>query len=428
MNPKGPLWFVPVLLFGLFTFLSLNWHSHAPKFNYHSEIWADRAGYHVYLPATINYGFDASNFPKGLDKKTGYGFSVDSIPARIFTKYTCGVALLRLPFYLIGDLFRSEPSIEPAGFTELDHAMVDVAASFYGAAGITLLWILLRRRYGRRPATLASFGMLAGTNLLYYIVADPGMSHVYSFFLFALFLFLLARVSAHGWTVGCAMMLGATAGLTILVRPTNLVFLPIGAFLMLGTWQSAKTRARAFTQPAFLLPALVSGAAILVPQMLYWYYLYGVPVAWSYGSEGFTQWASPHFIPFWFAPYNGLFTYAPLLLVVLLISLPAMFKKKVEALTAWTAFIVVSYMSAAWFSWTFGCGFGARNIVEYTTILAFPIAVTVQSAGRSRWVIIGAIILCSAYTLKLMYSYDSCWFGTTWDWPMFSRILLGPFK
>lgn len=418
---------VLALLFGLFTFLSLNWHSHSPAFTYHSEIWADRAGYHMYLPAAINHHFDPSKFPEGIDKRTGNGFQLDSVPGRISTKYTCGIALLRLPFYLIGDLFRPDAEAPLTGFSAIDHVMVDVASAFYGALGLVLLWGLLLRRSSPTAATLAVFGVLAGTNLLYYVIADPGMSHSYSFFLFALFMFLIERGIAKGWTKRMAVCVGTTAGLIVLIRPTNVVLLPVGMYLISGSWDTMVAQCKAFLRPSFVISALVPSTSILLLQFLYWQYLYGVPVVWSYGSEGFTNWKNPQLLRFWFAPYNGLFAYAPFLLITLLASLLPANGRPSERTSAWIVLVVVSYLSASWFS-TFGCGFGARTFVEYTTVLAFPMATMFRKESRIRWPLIAALGLCTAYTLKLMYSYDSCWFGETWDWSLFRRLLFGPFK
>ena len=39
-------------------FLTFNKHSKSGYYNYHSEIWADKAGYYVYLPAVFKFNFN----------------------------------------------------------------------------------------------------------------------------------------------------------------------------------------------------------------------------------------------------------------------------------------------------------------------------------------------------------------------------------
>jgi hypothetical protein len=88
-----------ILLFGLLLFVSLNRHSRHPRFDYHSQIYADKAGYQVYLPATFYYDWDASQMPAGIDSLVGSGFSI--IDNKVHTKYPVGVAVMQLPFFAL---------------------------------------------------------------------------------------------------------------------------------------------------------------------------------------------------------------------------------------------------------------------------------------------------------------------------------------
>ncbi|HAV25632.1 MAG TPA: hypothetical protein DCX01_05600 [Bacteroidetes bacterium] len=57
------------LLFLFLLFVSLNRHSKHPAFEYHSEIFTDKAGYHVYLPAFFYYDMNGQKMPEDIDKK-----------------------------------------------------------------------------------------------------------------------------------------------------------------------------------------------------------------------------------------------------------------------------------------------------------------------------------------------------------------------
>lgn len=421
---RVPLLVGAALLFGLFIFLSLNWHSHSPKFTYHSEIWADRAGYHVYLPATFDYAFDPRAFPAGIDSLTGSGFSSDHSTNRIITKYPYGVALLQAPFYLLGKVMRPSPSAMP-GYTPIDHAMIDIAASFYGAVGLVLLLIVLRRRSSWLAALLTVIFMLVGTNLLYYVIGEPGMSHVYSFFLFSAFLALLDNRHRNNATWHRYFLLGVLTATIFVTRPTNIIFIAIAGFVIFGrglvhevrTFQSDRLRTACFAL-GFMI--------IILPQMIYWQYAFGSPIKWSYTGEGFTNWASPQVVRLWFSPYNGLFTYSPLILGLLLGSLFTAKKSTQEMAALWVTFILVSYISASWHVWTFGCGFGARSFVEYAAVFAFPLNQLLDRRTRRLPVLIGVLSICCIYTMKLTYSYPTCWFGGVWDWDLFLNTLFGP--
>jgi hypothetical protein len=423
----GGKWVVVFLaVLGTLIFLSLNWHSHQPKFTYHSEIWGDRAGYHVYLPALFEYGFDATRFPESMDQRTGQGFALDTLSGRVVTKYTSGVAILRAPFYLLGSWFTASDDPGGAGFTLVDHAMVNVSAAFYCSCGLALLFLILRRRYPLGVVIWSLLAILTGTNLLFYTIGDSGMSHVYSFFLFALWTYLIDRSASEPFTPLAALLLGVVAGLVVLLRPTNVLFLPLPVLFLEGSSGVVRLRARAIFSVGNILWAVMGGLLVWLPQMAYWVYAFGKPLVWSYGQEGFPYLLEPRMIPFWFAPYNGLFLYNPLLLV-LFVLIPVVAKTRGVAAATWIAVLGVSYICASWFAWTFGCGFGSRNFVEYAALFAFPVCEVLGTTHRAKVLARGLVLACCLYTLKLTLSCSNCWFGEVWDWTMFGRLLLGPF-
>ena len=94
-------------------FLSLYRHKNVELNTFRSEIWADRAGYYVYLPSLFIYNFSSDKFPESIEKQTGNGFSLNKEKDKIITKYTYGVALLQLPFFIIADAFSSVSSVIP---------------------------------------------------------------------------------------------------------------------------------------------------------------------------------------------------------------------------------------------------------------------------------------------------------------------------
>jgi len=94
------LFFLSLFIFS--TTVTLKQHQGRGILNWQSEIWADMAGYYVYLPATFFYHFDASKTPPGIDEKTGYGFFLDRTHNKVVTGYFYGVSLLVSPFFFAG--------------------------------------------------------------------------------------------------------------------------------------------------------------------------------------------------------------------------------------------------------------------------------------------------------------------------------------
>jgi hypothetical protein len=419
------------LLTGLNVFLALNKHSHSKPYTYHGELWADRGGYFVYLPAATQFDFDARQFPSGLDTLTGHGFRLDTLSGRVVTKYTSGVALLQAPFYLIGHGMAQVLGLPTGAYGPLDHVIVDVTAPVLLSLGLLLLFLVLRKRYGDGLSAWVLLAIYAGSNLFFYTVGDPGMSHVYSFFLFALLLFLLDRwfQAPERWST--LVFIGITAGMIVLVRPTNALFLLVAPFVGVDGWRAGWQHMASIANVDRILLVLLPALLVWVPQMIYWQYAFGSAFTWPYIDEGFTNWASPEFARFWFAPNNGLFPFTPLYALVLLATWVAWKNGELgTAAASFLSFLAVSYLGASWWVWHFGCGFGSRTMVEYLALFAFPLASwTSWSLQRwGRWLPITVFVLLAFYNLKLIYSYGNCWFHNDWDWQAFGQLVFGPTK
>src|ERR1017187_354763 len=100
---KIPARYINLLFIFLFfssLFLGFNKHSRDTFNSYHSVLWADASGYYMYLPIWFIYGNNANSINDTLVKHTGQGFHMDGIKNKIITKYTCGTAILQMPFFL----------------------------------------------------------------------------------------------------------------------------------------------------------------------------------------------------------------------------------------------------------------------------------------------------------------------------------------
>lgn len=431
MKNVGVLAFFLCLL-GLNVFLTFNYHSHGSRQSYHGALWADRGGYFVYLPATFQYGFDAAKFPAKADSLAGHGFTIDNSSGVVRTKYTYGVALLELPFYLtahgIGAIVGGR---EPA-FGDIDHAVVCVASPVLVTVGIYLLFLLLRIRHNERTSLMSVFSLFAGSNLFFYTVGDPGMSHAFSFFLFAALLsaqnraFHETRISARS-----AIILGALAGLILLVRPTNIIFLVASLFVGFHTLHEVVERSWKFLSPSNIAWAALAAALVWLPQFVYWKYAFGSYLTWPYTNEGFTELTSPKFDLFWFSTNNGALPYAPIFLLIL-VGMGILWRsgEKVLAVVSFATLMLVSYLSASWWVWHFGCGFGSRTLVEYFALFVFPFAATLN-AMKLRWgrlLPVLVVLTLVIFELKITYSHGACWFEGDWNWSAYGDLIFGPTK
>ena len=219
------------MLFSIFLFLALNMHSHSGLYNYHSEICADKAGYYIYSPTAFIYHFDASLIPDSIVEKTGNGFQIDKINNKILTKYTYGVALLQAPFFLAAHILAKPMGYEPTGFSGIYQKMVNVASVFYFIIGLFFLFKVLKKYYSINVSILSLSFIAIGTNLFYYTINESGMSHIYSFSLFSILLFLIPSFDPLKTNrIISGIIGGALISLIILIRPTNILFIGAAFF------------------------------------------------------------------------------------------------------------------------------------------------------------------------------------------------------
>jgi len=417
--------------FGIFLislFLSFQIHRDRDFFSWKSELWADRAGYYIYLPATILYGYDVSKAPEKIHEKTGYGFWLDYNTGKIETKYPYGVAILLSPFFVATHITSLALNIpEEGGFSPLYHRMIDVAAVIYLILALMLLRKVLQRYFSPMVQYLTLFFIYAGTNLFYYTLDDSSMSHVYSFFLFSLFLFALVRFLDNR-KYGYYILMVFAGSLAVVTRPTNILLFSLFFLWELTSFRSFVDRLKLFFKPAYLITFLVVLFLVLLPQLLYWKYLHGTYIAYTYGEEGFINWQNPYLLEVWFSPVNGLFSYSPLVLLMLAGIVLMIAKRRPNGWLALVIFLIVSYICASWQTWYFGCSFGQRSFVEYYALFSIPLGFLIQWAIEKKGYLMTAIVLClliffSWFNYRLTHSYQKCFFGATWDWDNYCRQL-----
>lgn len=402
-------------------FLCFNLNSKNTYSNYKDPIWADAAGYYIYLPATFIYGWDQQAIPADWPEKLGDGFEFTA-EGKLKTKYHVGVAILESPFFLIGHVFAKNNG-HGDGYSYEYHWALWMSGVFYLVAGLFFLKEYLRRRYELRYVLITLLSLLIGTNLYYYALNSPGMSHIYSFFLFSLLLWLADRV-VNKTKPKHVLLFSFFSALALLVRPTNGLFVlflfalhPSLFRMMIGT----------IRKPLLFAGALMLVLLALLPQFIYWHYLSGSYLHYSYEGEGF-NWFNPQLIEFWFSTNNGLFTYSPILIFAL-IGMAMMWKRKRRSTLIFAAmFLVISYVFSAWWCWWYGCSYGSRNFVEFLVPLSIPFCLFVEQTfgpGKAsvKYLFITLAGLCIFVNLKMIYKYDDCFHGGIWDWNAFYKLI-----
>ncbi len=394
--------------------LLLTGYFHAGK-RMNGVIWSDQEGYYIYLPALfVHGGFEQLPCVNGCT-------TVETEDGQMtFTKYTYGVALMEAPFFLAAHITAPLFGHERDGRSAPYVWAILVAAIFYMLAGIGLLSKLLREfNCSNAISVVVPLGIVLGTNLFYYTFREAGMSHVYSFFLFAVLIYASHRRSASGG-VGWDILTALPLALIILIRPTNAIAILIPILWGVDMKDVSAKLKKFMTDSRWWLAFAVALVLFLLPQMLYWKAMTGQFLFYSYGDEGFIYWNRPKILQVLLSPQNGWLIYSPIVGMALL-GIGWMLKEKVKgALMPVVVLGLATYSFASWWAWWFGGAYGHRCFVDYLPVLALPAAYAVQkiqSAHKWMRIAFGIMAIAAVWVnIRMSYIYQGMWDGPNWGW------------
>lgn len=363
-----------------FILLVVTWSS--ANINWGRENWKeivvyDASGYYAYLPAAFIYqdahfGFHDSIEAKYYkpDKRSEYRIAPNG---KVVNKYFVGTALAEMPFFLVAHTLTKFSSAPADGYSRLYPIFICIAAIVYLFVGLVFMRNLLRSfQVNDNLIAFLLLAMVFGTNLYYYVVKEPGMSHIYSFTFISMFVyytrkFFIAFHMKH--VLYCAVLLGITA----LIRPVNIMVILSVPFIA-GSFSKLKEGFRVgmdHKAGTFIASALFVMVAGIQP-MIYKIQT-GSFFVYSYGEEGF-NWSDPHMMDFLFSYKKGFFVYAPLCFVALTGFIYLWKHERFRFYSLLLFSVCVTYVLSSWWNWWYGGSFGSRVMIDYYIFFALLIA------------------------------------------------------
>ena len=452
---RYPLIVVFLLLLVLFKLWSnkRNGSSHDVAMN----ICSDGRGYYAWLPAVfiyhdLHFGFFetkelANPYTGGEKGGCLQNYLVPLSNGTQFNKYYPGPAVLQFPFFALAHLYvKYCTSYVADGYAPPYFYAVGLAGLFYYGMGLFFLLKIFRRfQISIKFQCLALVLFTFGTNLMYYTIDKPSYSHLYSFFLITLFLYLLftitddielsinsaqnkikepsnAIVSSPNRSLPRLALLAClafTSGLIAIVRPVNISIVLLLPFTLgpqltkLWSLSSAKrTLLVKYLIPGSLPALFFPGLLLLVYKMVSGHFL-----LYSYVNESF-DFLHPHFWQFLFHFDNGVFPYMPLLFFILLFSAyPLLFKNTNPELRRLTLALMLTlfvtfYIHSAWWCWNYGFAFGARTICDFLALFALLMVLTLKrSQSNYQKMIIACYSIAAIATLILYHQKNHGYLG-----------------
>ncbi|MFA6950342.1 MAG: hypothetical protein WCQ70_06630 [Lentimicrobiaceae bacterium] len=364
-------------------------------------IESDAKHYYSYIPAMLVYHDISLKF---LDTNIGpnknYFFTDSKFDdGRHYIVTTMGVAVLQSVF-IVPLHYTLKLSGEPAdGFSAPYKIAIMLSSLFYFILGLFLIRHLLikRLKYNDYVTALTIMAIGIGTNIVVYLMREPGMSHVYSFFSIVLFAYVLDKF-LHNPGMLKALLTGVCFGMVVLIRPINVLIGMLFILWDISSLKDLKERFLFYIKNPINVLLVVAGAIIIwIPQLMYYYYLTGSIFFSGYSDTNF-YFNNPQIIHNLFSYRKGWFLYTPIMAFAVIGLIPLYKKHRNFFWPVISILAILVYVNSSWYSWWFGGGFGQRAYIEIYGLLAIPLAALINAAWSKK-------ILMKIVTVLLVFVF-----------------------
>ena len=373
-------------------------------------IKVDGNGYYAYLPAIFIYQdlhfgfFDAIAEKEGYENM-GYDYRYE-YEGKVINKYFAGTALAQLPFFLGAHLFGWLTGQSMNGYSRPYLIAISLASLFYLLLACFFInKILLHYNISPVNRAIVLLTTVFGTNLFYYSVYEPSMSHVYSLAFASMFVFFILKYF-HSYRMQYAILSALFLGMVTFIRPVNLIIMAAIPFLAGDTTHLKEGVLHWIKNPGAILLSLLLFIIPVSIQFILYKLQTGYFWVYSYGEERF-HFDQPHVFQMLFSYRKGLFVYTPVWLLSLA-GLFYLFKRNKASVVFWLGFfLALTYVLSSWHQWYYGGSFGARVFIEYYALFAIPLGILLQKTKKiiPRAVLITIISLFIVYSVIQTYQY-----------------------
>ncbi|PIF06030.1 MAG: hypothetical protein CSA36_03635 [Draconibacterium sp.] len=338
--------------------------------------------YYAYLPATFIFHDLNFDFTKELPEDfEGQIWLQTSPKGKPILRMTMGLAILWIPFFLTAHVAAHILGVSTLGYSWPYSFSIFVATLFYLFLGLLFLRKILLRYFSDIVVALTLTLLVIATNLMHYVISEPGMSHVYNFALIAAFLYFSLKW-IENTNLKYSVLLGIMAGLIVLIRPVNILVLLFPAFI--GVQSFIELKKRIIDNWKIILIAGLSAFIVFFPQMLYWKALSGQFLFNSYMNQGKFYFMHPYIVDGLFSFRKGWLVYTPVMLFSL-IGIVWLRKYAPKFFLPVLLFTVLNiYVVFSWWCWWYGGSFGSRPMIDMYGIMALPMAAFLNMALRGR--------------------------------------------
>ena len=386
---------------GILLIINLLSLAHFRNWNEWLLINGDSMGYYAYLPMTfIHHDFKTLRLQtfhrtKNMADHRDENYTPETMPDRWIPGvvapngnhvniYTCGVAMLQLPFFTIAHILAQPLGFVADGYSLPYRFMLLLGNVFYVMLGLWFLRKILRGYFSELITSLTLAIVMLTTNLYYFTAFNGFMAHSYVFCLVAILIFFTTKwheTTGSRYLIG----LGFIGGLITLIRPTDVLFLLIPLLYKSTSLSSFLEKIRMFwSKKTSVLVAFVAFLLPFLPQLFYWKYVTGNWIYNSYGDYFKFDFAHPHIQEGVIGMNNGWLVYTPVMAFAIIGIFMMRDKRRDFLLPVITFLLIYIYVIYAWWSFNYINGFGSRPMIDAYALLAIPLSIFVEKMQKTR--------------------------------------------
>lgn len=377
-----------------------------PDYTLKVTTW-DALGYYMYLPSVFIYN-DATQlkwFP-GIDKKYrvsgGWVYQANIYKNNKYVfKYLGGVAILEMPFFLVGHCIAKACHYQADGFSPPYQYSIAFGVLLYCILSLLLLRNVLLRFFSDKTTAITLLLVMLATNIIQYVAIDSAQSHGLIFPLYVLILYFTVKWHEKP-KILWACLIGYTIGLASITRPTEAIMFLIPLLWNTHTKQSAHEKWALVKQYkkhiVYVLFFLFLG---ILPQLVYWqlasgFFIYNVGSKWSFLNPFFS-------VLFGFE--SGWFIYTPVTIFFIagmFYMSPKETGKAYPFKTAVLWFCLLNiYIIISWFDGNPDSTYSCRRLSESYPVFALPLGAFIEQFNYIKIPARKQIIRFIFYTLGL---------------------------
>lgn len=368
---------------------------------YKYVITSDGFGYYSYLPSIFLNG----NFG---EEKNNLLYHVKAEDGKLVNKYTYGTALLESPFFFAACVYAKLGGYECDGFSSPFQIAISLAGLFYFLAGLYFFGKILESEYQLKSSLIAALIVTIGlgTTITFYAACLGSFSHVYSFFLINLAIYLFIKFR-NTKSISFGTLFFLTVGIIFITRPINILFILFLPYF----FKNVKSLIKFIKEQLFAKKLIFYFLAIFIPvfiQMILWKIQCGKFFYWSYKGEGF-YFDQFHFYDFLFSYKKGLFVYCPVLFLIFIGFWIYLRNDLWKFLWSIIFFGCGVYVLSSWYCWYYADSFGMRPVIDFYGIYGIWLAAFLIWIKRISYRVMYCILLFCFIPINLIFAYQHCY-------------------